>query len=277
MNVLTLGARVIGIEPAFECSLAFLARDVLAASRATGGGWTRSWRSRPRASGADQPAQEGASMAEASRAATGRCPSRPSELVARARTERWAERLFERDTSLWSDDPAVQATIADRLGWLDAPEPLHGEIGPSRPSATAIRDGGFTTAIVGGHGRQQPRARRCSSRTFGDRARATSSCASSTRPTRRPSAATVDDLDPLETLFIVASKSGTTTEPLAFMADAWARVEAALEARRCTSDARRLHRRDHRSRARASTRSPTTTTSARSSSTRPTSAVGTRR
>jgi hypothetical protein len=28
----------------------------------------------------------------------------------------------------------------------------------------------------------------------------------------------------------VASKSGTTTEPLAFMADAWARVEAALEA-----------------------------------------------
>src|SRR6185295_2766866 len=44
-------------------------------------------------------------------------------------------------------------------------------------------------------------------------------------------AATVDDLDPLETLWIVASKSGTTTEPLAFMADAWARVEAALEAR----------------------------------------------
>jgi glucose-6-phosphate isomerase len=44
-------------------------------------------------------------------------------------------------------------------------------------------------------------------------------------------AATVDDLDPLETLWIVASKSGTTTEPLAFMADAWARVEAALEDR----------------------------------------------
>src|SRR5439155_23056614 len=38
-------------------------------------------------------------------------------------------------------------------------------------------------------------------------------------------------LDPLETLWIVASKSGTTTEPLAFMADAWMRVEAALEER----------------------------------------------
>ena len=43
-------------------------------------------------------------------------------------------------------------------------------------------------------------------------------------------AATVDDLDPLETLFIVATKSGTTTEPLAFQADAWARIEAALQA-----------------------------------------------
>ena len=43
-------------------------------------------------------------------------------------------------------------------------------------------------------------------------------------------AAAVDDLDPLATLWIVASKSGTTTEPLAFLADAWARVSAALEA-----------------------------------------------
>jgi hypothetical protein len=44
-------------------------------------------------------------------------------------------------------------------------------------------------------------------------------------------AATVDDLDPLATLWIVASKSGTTTEPLAFQADAWDRIERALRAR----------------------------------------------
>src|SRR4029077_20275474 len=40
----------------------------------------------------------------------------------------------------------------------------------------------------------------------------------------------VDDLDPLQTLWILASKSGTTPEPLAFMADSWARVEAGLTA-----------------------------------------------
>ena len=44
--------------------------------------------------------------------------------------------------------------------------------------------------------------------------------------------ATVDDLDPLTTLTIVASKSGTTTEPNAFLADAWTRAEAAMDARK---------------------------------------------
>ncbi len=41
---------------------------------------------------------------------------------------------------------------------------------------------------------------------------------------------TLDDLDPLRTLVIIASKSGTTTEPNAFLAYAWARAEAALAA-----------------------------------------------
>ena len=52
MNVLTLGARVIGIEPAVECSLAFLAARS-AASRATSAAWTRCSRSRPPARASD--------------------------------------------------------------------------------------------------------------------------------------------------------------------------------------------------------------------------------
>ena len=42
--------------------------------------------------------------------------------------------------------------------------------------------------------------------------------------------ATLDDLDPLRTLVIIASKSGTTTEPNAFLAYAWDRAERALKA-----------------------------------------------
>jgi len=42
--------------------------------------------------------------------------------VERARDEDWATRLFDRDVTLWSTDPDVGAAIAERLGWLDAPE-----------------------------------------------------------------------------------------------------------------------------------------------------------
>ena len=41
--------------------------------------------------------------------------------VERARTEDWATRLFARDVTLWTSDQRVGEAIADRLGWLDAP------------------------------------------------------------------------------------------------------------------------------------------------------------
>ncbi|MEJ7754379.1 MAG: hypothetical protein WKF38_04285, partial [Candidatus Limnocylindrales bacterium] len=44
------------------------------------------------------------------------------DAIARAVEGRWAERLWARDTTLWSDDVRVQERIAQRLGWLDAPE-----------------------------------------------------------------------------------------------------------------------------------------------------------
>lgn len=154
----------------------------------------------------------------------------PDELVARARTERWAERLFERDPSLWSDDPEVQAGIAERLGWLDAPEHFTDEIGPLEAFGEAIRDAGFATAIVGGMGGSSL-APDVLKKTFGDGGDWLElRVLDSTDPAAV--AATVDDRYPLETLLIVASKSGTTAEPLAFQADAWARLEAAIEARK---------------------------------------------
>ena len=70
-------------------------------------------------------------------------PPTYDELVARARTERWVERLHDRDASLWSSDPEVQATIAERLGWLDAPVHFHEEIGPLEAFGEAVRDAGY--------------------------------------------------------------------------------------------------------------------------------------
>ena len=150
-------------------------------------------------------------------------------LAARATSERWAARLFERDTSLWTSDPGVAEAIADRLGWLDAPAHFALQAAALEGFGDGAREAGFDTAVVMGMGGSSL-APDILHRTFGTiEGYLDLRILDSTDPAAV--AATVDDLDPLETLWIVASKSGTTTEPLAFMADAWARVEAALEAR----------------------------------------------
>ena len=46
-----------------------------------------------------------------------------------ARDGEWVTRLFDRDVTLWSDDPTVGAAISDRLGWLDAPVEFADRIG----------------------------------------------------------------------------------------------------------------------------------------------------
>ncbi len=147
----------------------------------------------------------------------------------RARAESWAERLFDRDSSLWSADPVVQAGIAERLGWLDAPEHFLDQVPALEGFADGLREAGFRSAVVAGMGGSSlaPEVLRA---IFGV---APGWLAVRVLDSTDPQAvgAVVDDLDPLSTLFIVASKSGTTTEPLAFQADAWARIRAALDAR----------------------------------------------
>ncbi len=151
-------------------------------------------------------------------------------LVERATEERWAERLFDGDTSLWTTDPDVAADITDRLGWLRSPAHFSLQIAALEGFGDGIRDAGFDTAVVMGMGGSSlaPDVLR---RTFGS---AEGYPALRILDSTDPVAvgAVMDDLDPLETLWIVASKSGTTTEPLAFQAAAWARVEAALEERK---------------------------------------------
>ncbi len=151
------------------------------------------------------------------------------EAVRQARDEHWAKRLFDRDASLWSSNERVQAAIGDRLGWLDSPAHFTDQIGALEGFGEGIRDSGFTTAIVAGMGGSSlaPEVLR---EVFG---KLDDWLDLRVLDTTDPAgvAATVDDLDPLATLWIVATKSGTTTEPLAFLADFWERGEHALRAR----------------------------------------------
>jgi glucose-6-phosphate isomerase len=150
------------------------------------------------------------------------------EAVAHARGERWAERLFDRDPSLWSSDSRVQASIADRLGWLDAPAHFTDHIPDLEGFGQGIVAAGFRTAVVMGMGGSSL-APEVLARTFGTQEGAVEvRILDSTDPDNV--IRVIEALDPLSTLWIVASKSGTTTEPLAFQAAAWARTEQALEA-----------------------------------------------
>ena len=148
--------------------------------------------------------------------------------VTRARDETWATRLFDRDVTLWSSDPRVQAEITERLGWLDAPVHFGDRIAGLEGFGDAVVAEGFTTAVVAGMGGSSL-APDVLNRTFGSQEGYLSlRILDSTDPAYV--AATLDDLDPLRTMTIIASKSGTTVEPNAFLETTWTRTEDALEA-----------------------------------------------
>ena len=146
-----------------------------------------------------------------------------------ARAAQWANRLFDRDTSLWTTDETVAEAIADRLGWLDAPGHFTKQIPALEGFGDGIVEAGFTTVVVAGMGGSSL-APDVLHRTFGTQEGYLDlRLLDSTDP--ETVTAVLDDLDPLRTLVIIASKSGTTTEPNAFLAAAWKRAHDALDAR----------------------------------------------
>ncbi|MEP6638299.1 MAG: hypothetical protein ABJC39_03035 [Chloroflexota bacterium] len=148
--------------------------------------------------------------------------------VERARLEDWATRLFAHDVSLWTADPRVGEAIAERLGWLEAPAHFAEQIPALEGFGDAVVDEGYQTAVVAGMGGSSL-APDLLHRTFGSsEGYLALRILDSTDPAYV--SALLDDLDPLRSLVIIASKSGTTTEPNAFLAYAWDRAERALKA-----------------------------------------------
>jgi glucose-6-phosphate isomerase len=123
--------------------------------------------------------------------------------VTRARDEQWAERLWDRDPTLWSTNERVKTAILERLGWLDAPAHFADQVAALEGFGEGVRDAGFTTAVVGGMGGSSL-APDVFHRTFGTAdGWLDLRVLDSTDPAAV--AATVDDLDPLATLWIVAA------------------------------------------------------------------------
>ncbi|MEP7356531.1 MAG: bifunctional transaldolase/phosoglucose isomerase, partial [Anaerolineales bacterium] len=138
---------------------------------------------------------------------------------------KFAERLWKKDPTLWkADDPKHQAEIVNRMGWLDVHELVASRASELTTFAGEARRAGFTHALLCGMGGSSlaPEVLR---ETFGvARGYLDLGVLDSTDPAAILAAAARSN--PARTLYIISSKSGSTTEPNAFFAYFWEQVRA---------------------------------------------------
>ncbi len=142
--------------------------------------------------------------------------------VAKLQKEDAPRRLWAKDPTLWSADPAKREEIRDRLGWLNVAEKMLEHEAELRELATQGRK--YSDVVLLGMGGSSlcPDVLR---NTFG-------------RVKGHPQLHVLDTTDPAtilsvrakikiqSTLFVVASKSGETTETLSHFAYFWEQVNA---------------------------------------------------
>ena len=126
------------------------------------------------------------------------------------------KRLHAHDFTLWNDDPAE---IADRLAWLTLPSDVLPRISELRRFADSVQAAGYENIVLLGMGGSSlgPEVIR---QVLGPSLKDTGFPRMLTLDSTVPAwvASTTSAIDPARTLFILSSKSGTTTEPLAFYA-----------------------------------------------------------
>src|SRR5260221_10778374 len=140
-----------------------------------------------------------------------------------ALAERAASGMWRSTPSAWSRDPETQKEIADRLGWMQSPLLMADSLDRLQAFADSIKRGGFTDVVLLGMG---------GSSLAPEVLRAVVGVApgwprlhmlDSTDPAAVRGAAT----PPETTLYLLASKSGTTIEPNALAAHFRQRLEDA--------------------------------------------------
>ncbi len=136
--------------------------------------------------------------------------------LGRLERERFVPRLWAREPAVFKADPAHQQVVRNRLGWLGVVEPMRQEAAGLRAFAGEAREEGLTHALLLGMGGSSlaPEVLRL---TFGVVPGGLDlRVLDSTDPAAV--AATAAALPLERTLVLVSTKSGTTTETLAFYA-----------------------------------------------------------
>jgi transaldolase/glucose-6-phosphate isomerase len=136
------------------------------------------------------------------------------ETIKRAESEQWTRKICRKDAGLWKQEENHQKIIKNSLGWVTVPDQLNDAADELAAFSARVRNEGFKDVMLLGMGGSSlcPEVFR---RTFG-------------KIPGHPELHVLDSTDPAtvlafesevdlpHTLFVVASKSGTTTEPLMF-------------------------------------------------------------
>jgi len=140
-----------------------------------------------------------------------------AQVTADLESRRAIERLLPRDHTLWQDDPTE---VADRLGWLDCPTTMRAEVPRLLQFAEGCAADGLERVVVLGMGGSSlfPEVLL---RTFGSRPDRLQLVVLDTTD---PAAVTrvTDEWPAARTLFLAASKSGSTIETRSHLEHFWA-------------------------------------------------------
>lgn len=125
----------------------------------------------------------------------------------------FSSRLWEKDPTIWKEDPKDHVELADRLGWLDLPYSMKKQLNNFISFAEEVKDE-FTHVLLLGMGGSSL-CPEVFSKTFGSKSGyPTLSIVDSTHP--QVISDIEKEIDFARTLFIVASKSGGTVETMSF-------------------------------------------------------------
>jgi transaldolase/glucose-6-phosphate isomerase len=147
----------------------------------------------------------------------------------RARLDKWRKedtcrRIWDKDYTVWSPTPTAE--ITDRLGWLHLPQTAHDAIEPLKTLAREVSTEGFSHVVLLGMGGSSL-APEVFQAIFGNaEAFPELVVLDSTHPERVLAVEAAIDLE--KTIFLIASKSGTTAEPLSFFKYFWGKLSGAV-------------------------------------------------
>ncbi len=133
------------------------------------------------------------------------------------------KRIWNADPSVWSDDPAVQEKIKNRLGWLRCVPDMQEKLDEITGFATEVRNSHIKDIVLLGMGGSSLCPLVCSSIFGSSEGFPELTVLDTTDP--QVIEETLQRIDPASTLFIVSSKSGTTMEPNAMFNFFWSQIE----------------------------------------------------